>query len=275
MKAESVARRIAAFLLAMTAIAAVGCSGGRDLAARLANAASPSHLPRVTACWEKELQAAGFEGEYRGTFSFVVAGGTSKISEAEVRSLEPLHAESQPSDGGTPADATNPRDLTAFRACLVEALNASELPTEDDASGSGFRSTSDVSVKGYVIAFTDDSKDTRAEAERRAENILLGPRADRCQGLYTYDPPRAEVDLYTEISQADAAAIRYANDPDQTARELQRKYDLLLELRERLRRVLAEPGLPPANQKRMKAALAENEAAAKAAGAAIGCTPPR
>ena len=235
-----------------------GCAGGRDLATRLANAAVPSHLPHVLACWEKELEAASFRGEYRATVDFVVQGGTSKIGSAKVTKLEAT-------------DADPSRDPSAFRACIEEALNQSALPTEPDANGPGFGASSDISVTGYVIAFTDASQKARAEEAKRTGHVLIGPRADRCQGLYTYDPPRDEVDLFTAIDQADAGAAQMKADPDQYARLLQKAFDLRLELRDRLRGQIAAPDLPEANRKRLRAAIDDAEMKARAIGAAIGC----
>lgn len=249
--------RAASFALAL-ALAATGCLGGRDLDTKLANAAVPSHLPLVMACWEKEFEAASFRGEYRATVDFEVEGGTSKISNAKVRKLDA-------------SDASSGRDPAALRACIEDALDRTALPTADDANGPGFSTSGDVTVKGYVIAFVDASSKARAEAEKRSEHVLIGPRADRCQGLYTYDPPRDEVDLYTAIDQAESGAAATKGEPDQYARLLQKAFDLRLELRDRLRIRLAAPDLPDANRKRLRSAIEETETKARAVGAAIGC----
>lgn len=237
---------------------AAGCAGGRDLGARLANAAVPSHLPLVMACWEKEFEASGFRGEYKATVDFVVTGGTSQIRGARVTKLDA-------------SDAEPTRDAAPFRACVETALDATTLPLKDDANGPGFATSSDLSVKSYLIAFVDGSSQARAEAATRAEHVLLGPRADRCQGLYVYDPPRDEVDLYTAIGQAESSAARSKSEPDQLARELQKAFDLRLELRDRLQREVTAPDLPEANRKRLRTAIDETEARARSIGAAIGC----
>ncbi len=244
-------------LLAIAALAC-GCAGGRDLGSKLANAAVPSHLPHVKACWEKELESASFRGEYKATVDFVVEGGTSKLRRAKVTKLEAT-------------DADPSRDPSAFRACVEEALDRSELPTTADANGPGFATSSDLPVTGYVIAFTDASSKARAEEATRTGHVLMGPRADRCQGLYTYDPPRDEVDLYTAIDQAESSAAQMKGEPDQYARLLQKAFDLRLELRERLRSQMAAADLPEANRKRLRAAVDETEAKARGIGAAIGC----
>lgn len=237
-----------------------GCAGGRDVAARLTNAAVPSHLPLVMACWEKEFEAAGFRGEYRATVDFTV-GTDGKLRGARVRKLD-----------GSGADPS--RDPAAFRACIEGALGGTVLPRKDDADGPGFDASSEVSVEGYVLAFVDASSKAREEAASRSEHVLIGPRSDRCQGLYTYDPPRDAVDLYTAIGDADAAARRAKEDPDLLARSLQKAYDLRLELRERLRSDLNAVDLPEANRKKLRASADEAEERARAIGAAIGCAPP-
>lgn len=240
------------------ALLAAGCVGGRDLESKLANAAVPSHLPLVMACWEKEFEATSFRGEYKATVDFVIASGSSKIRHAKVKKLD-----------ATDADPT--RDPAAFRACIEDALDDTALPTADDANGPGFATSNDLTVKGYVIAFVDASSKARAEAANRSEHVLIGPRADRCQGLYTYDPPRDEVDLYTAIDQAESGAAQTKSEPDQHARLLQKAFDLRLELRDRLRLRLGEPDLPDANRKRLLSAIEETETKARGIGAAIGC----
>jgi hypothetical protein len=253
-------RRIAAGVALALAGLGLGCAGGRDLGAKLANAAVPSHLPLVVACWEKELEASGFRGQYTATVQFVVTE-QGKIRGAKVKKLDAT-------------DADPSRDPAAFRACIEEALDATVLPREDDANGPGFAAPSDLPVTGYVIAFVDASQKAREEARERSAHVLLGPRADRCQGLYSYDPPRDEVDLYTAVDQAEAGAAGAKGDPDQYARMLQKAYDLRLELRERLRSRLAAPDLPEANRKRLREAIEETEAKARGIGAAIGCKVP-
>jgi hypothetical protein len=238
-----------------------GCAGGRDLGAKLANAAVPSHMPLVRACWEKEFEASGFRGEYRATVDFVVSQDRSKLRSAKVRKLD-----------ATDADPT--RDTSAFRACIEDALDATALPTADDANGPGFATSSDLSVTGYVIAFVDGSSKAREEAATRSEHVLLGPRSDRCQGLYTHDPPREEVDLYTAIGQAEATAAASKDQPDAYARSLQRAYDLHLELRDRLRSAISASDLPEANRKKLRSEIEETEAKARGIGAAIGCKLP-
>lgn len=251
--------RRAAALFALAAFAG-GCAGGPDLAARLANAAVPSHLPLVKACWEKEFEASGFHGEYTATVDFTVTAG-GKVRGAKVTKLS-----------GVEADGS--RDPAAFRACIEEALDGTVLPRRDDENGPGFATSSDLDVRNYVLAFVDASSKAREEAESRSRNVLIGPRADRCQGLYTYDPPRGAVDLYTAIGETDAVTEQAKGQPDTYARSLQKAYDLRLELRERLRRDLDAPDLPDANRKKLRAAIDEAEERARTIGEAIGCKPP-
>jgi hypothetical protein len=216
----------------------------------------------VVACWEKEFEAADFQGEYVATVSFEVEGGTSRIHGAEVKSIEPVA-------GGSG------RDTSGFKACLTAALDKSRLPVESDADGPGFRAPGDVAVSGLRIAFTDSATRKRTVASKRQANVLLGPRADRCQGLWSHEPPRDASVLYDEIATAEGRAKSYGTDLDLRARELQRTYDAEMELGERLAADMAQPGLPEANKKRINKALAEAGEAARRIGAKIGCTPPR
>jgi hypothetical protein len=259
---------VSARIFAAAALAATlgGCAGDPAVAASLANAARPAHLPRVVACWEKEFEAAQFQGGYIATVDFVVEGGSSRIHDAELRSLEPVDREGRRGDKAAPTG----RDPAAFRECLVAALNQSALPVEADDAGPGFRTASDLRVTRFRIAFTDASHQRRERAAARQANVLIGPRADRCQGLYSHDPPRDASTLYEEIAGADARS-RALPDPDDRARELQKKYDAGIELRDRLAADLAEPGLPEANRARVKKALDETKETVRTTGARIGC----
>lgn len=244
------------------ALTLVGCASERTLAEGVANAARPDSLPLVVACWEKEFEAAELRAEYVVTAEFVVESGTSKIRDAKVVSIEPSRD-------------TPPRDTKAFAACVEEALNRSALPAEVNKGGAGFSYGWDVAVRGYRFAFVDPSESRRRKASERQAHVLLGPRADRCQGLYTHDPPRDASVLYGEVDAIEARAARYkGSDPDLYARELQKAYDARLELESRLALDLADPLIPEANKKRMRKAREDIEKAAKRNGEAIGCTPP-
>lgn len=250
------------FAAAALSAFAFGCVSAQSLAQGIANAARPTSLPLVVSCWEKELEAADLRAEYIVTASFVVEANTSHIRDAAVTRIEPSRD-------------TPPRDTAPFTACLVDALNRSALPVTANADGPGFSHSADVSVASYRIAFTDPTRDRRRNAAARQAHVLLGPRSDRCQGLYTHDPPRGASTLYTEIATAEELAARYKdNDRDLYARELQKSYDARVELRDRLALDLAEPGIPEANKKRLKKALDDAEAAAQKTGSMISCTPP-
>ena len=67
-------KRALASLLLLAAPALAGCAGDPALAASLANAARPSRLPRVVACWEKEFTDAPVQSGYLATVDFVIAG---------------------------------------------------------------------------------------------------------------------------------------------------------------------------------------------------------
>jgi hypothetical protein len=243
------------------AMAACGCSGSATLAPKLAAAARPSSLPKVVACWEKEFEASSFEGGYVALVDFVVEADTSRIRDAKVTSLEPT---------GAP-----PSDPEGFRRCIEAALDASALPTVTTSDGPGFREGHDVHVVGYPFAFVDASQHGRREASAREANVLLGPRADRCQGLFSHDPPRDASTLFEEIAEADARAAYVASrDRDAEARELQHAYDARLELRARLTADLHAPELPEANKKRMREALGDLERALTKTAEAIGCKVP-
>jgi len=224
----------------------------------LGNAAHAPRLPEVFACWEKEFEAAGFQGEYVAVIDLRI-DGSSRIHEGKVRSLEPV---------GAPTG----RDTGPFKACLEQAFSHASLPTAADKDGPGFHVTFGADLTSLRVAFTDSPTRKKAAASAgRTTNMLVGPRADRCQGLYSHGPPRDAGTLYDEIAQAEARAKEYASDRDKRARELQKKYDAELELGERLTADLAQPGLPEANRTRSKKALAEAQDAARKTGARIGC----
>jgi hypothetical protein len=255
---------------AIFACALAGCGGDQALAAGLANASRPSRLPYVVACWEREYASAPPESGYLATVDFVVRAGTSKLAEAEVESLVAVTEEGKPAkSSGREAE---------LGACLKAAINQSSLPADADADGPGFATASDLRVKRFRIAFVDDSAKQRSAASAKQANVLVGPRADRCRGLYSHDPPRDASTLYAEIERADAQAAAlhaqgHAGDPDLEARALQQAYDAKLELAERLTSDLGQPAIPEANRKRLRDALDQARAQAAKTGAKIGCKP--
>jgi hypothetical protein len=256
------------------ALALAGCVAPEQIAQNLSAAATPSHLPLLTACWEKEFERSSFRGGYVAEVDFVVEGGTSRIKSPNVRSLAAT-------DGGGSDDPAE------FRACIEAALGHSVLPTQPDKDGPGFSTGGDLAVKRYRIAFVDASSKGRTIASERQANVLLGPRADRCQGLYAHDPPRDASTVYAAIAEAQQRAAGLASgsreadfrigtrDQDSYARELQKTFDAQLELRERLATDLAARDVPEANRKRLRKALEDAEDAAEATGAKIGCSVPR
>lgn len=237
-----------------------GCAGRKDVAARLVAAATQARMQPVVACWEKEFEATGFGAGLVATVDFEI-DGDSQIRGARVTDLSPVSGEA-------------PGDLGPFRACIEGALDKIRLPTEPNADGPGFHVTFGAAVRGYRIEFLDASAEKRKRAEGRQAHVLIGPRADRCQGLYVYLPPRDASLLYGEISvgvsRAESARDR---EPGTFAREMQKTYDVHLELAQRLELDLAAPDLPEANKKRLRAALDNARKDAKRTGAVIGCAP--
>ncbi len=261
MRDTRVGRALAGGATAALALA-LGCVSEQTIARNLANAATPGHLPLVVACWEKELEAASFRGQYVATLDFEVESGTSRIHGTKVTSIEPSK--------DTPA-----RDLAGFTACVEDALNRSSLPVASDKGGPGFTASTDLVVRGYRMEFVDASQSKRRAASERQGHVLLGPRSDRCQGFYMRDPPRDASTLYGEIAAAEVKAARAEReDRDLYARELQRAYDGKLELRARLTDDLADPLIPDRNKKRLRQALDELEESARKTGERIGCALP-
>jgi hypothetical protein len=243
--------------LAFIAVGSSSCATPRDRAAAIVSAATAGHLRPVVACWEKEYESSGFEGEYIAIVDFEI-GGDEHFRNAQVKSLENK-------DQSSPT-----RDLTAFRECIEKALNEVELPTKTDADGPGYSAIIGVAVHNYRIAFLGDQEGRRQEAGGRQANILIGPRADRCQGMYSYNPPRDSSTLFTEISLVQAKPAP-AQDKDAQAREFQKIYDLQLELAARLEADLANGSLPAANRKRLVEALEKARGEITATGERIGC----
>ena len=158
------------------------------MAVSLANAARPSRLPYIVACWEKEFATSPPDSGYLATVDFVVQAGTSKLQSAKVRELEPV------TEDGSPAKPSGHE--AELRACLVAALNLSSLPATADSDGPGFSTPSNLAVTRFRIAFVDDSAKQRTAASATQAHVLVGPRADRCRGLYSHDPPRDASTLY-------------------------------------------------------------------------------
>jgi hypothetical protein len=270
-EAEGRARNLGARLAALSlGCASLACASPRNVVDRLAAASTPAHMPHVVACWEKlvETSRPGGAGAVV-VLGLTVEGGTSRVKDARV--IRTTAVGSAEGDAG----AIDQVGLDELGRCVQAAMNRTTLPTTADAGGPGFSSDSDVRVRNFRIAFTDASEKSRRVAAQRQSNILVGPRADRCQGLYGHEPPRDASTLYAEIAREQGRAqMHEGGDADQYARGMQKLFDLRLELRARLTLDVSAEGLPPANKKRIDKALREVEASATETGAKIGCKLP-
>lgn len=228
-----------------------GCAGGPRLAAEVRDASGPTRLPKVLGCYEEAFEAAGFAGEYEATVSFVVDGGSGAIHDATVTTLE----------------ARTGKVPETLGPCLVKALETSTLrPAGEPPSAT-------LSVRDLHISFRDGSSAARANGSSPSEPMLVGPRANRCQGLYSHAPPREVAPLFKELDEAQTKVASSKSDPDTMARSLQHAYDVALELRRRIELDGWQPGLKPESRRRLAEELSRVERTAVELGAAIGCTP--
>jgi len=251
------ARWSLAIPVAIATLGALGCATPRDRAASIIAASTSGHLRPVVACWEKEYETSGFAGEYVAIVDFDI-GADEHFRNAHVSSIETVDK--------SPPD----HDLTPFRECIEKALEQVELPTENDAGGPGYSAFIGVAVRNYRIAFVGGQEGQRQQADGRQSHILIGPRADRCQGMYTYKPARDSSTLFTELSvMKDKPAS--TTDKDAVARELQKTYDLQLELAARLEADLENSSLPAVNRKRLVDALDTARREIASIGPRIGC----
>jgi hypothetical protein len=250
-------RRVIVGSLALVTSGLCSCATPRDRAAEIVAAATAGHMRPVVGCWEKEYETSGFRGEYIAIVDFEI-GGNEHFRNAKVTSLEPV-------DKSSPT-----HDMTEFQACVEKALNEVALPKSNDADGPGYSTILGVSVHNYRIAFLGDQEGRRQEAGGRQAHILIGPRADRCQGLYAYNPPRDSSALFTEIALMQAKPAS-PQDKDAYARELQKMYDLQTELVARLETDLSNPAIPAANRKRLIDALDTARREITTTGERIGC----
>lgn len=251
------ARWSLAIPVAIIAASAAGCATPRDRAAAIIAASTSGHMGPVVACWEKEYETSGFDGEYIAIVDFEI-GSDEHFRNSHVTSVETV-------DKSPPT-----HDLTPFRDCVEKALDQVELPTKNDAGGPGYSAFIGVAVHNYRIAFFGDQEGRRQQAGGRQANILIGPRADRCQGMYTYKPARDSSALFTEIAvMKDKPAS--TTDKDAVARELQKMYDLQLELVVRLEADLENSSLPAVNRKRLVDALDTAKREIATIGPRIGC----
>src|SRR5262249_42769928 len=144
---------------------------------------------------------------YVATVDFTVEAKTSRIRGAKVVSLAVGEGDPPTGDQAKPPDP--PGAQAGFRACIQDALDHSALPADADKDGPGFATPDDLPVKSFRVAFLDASSKKRELASEHQAFVLIGPRADRCQGLYSHDPPRDASALYAAISQAAAQEALY------------------------------------------------------------------
>ncbi len=251
--------RTRTLIAALTAACTFSCASQQELADQLSKATSQAHLRKVVACWEHEFEAAGFAGAYVAVVNFTIEGGTGRMHAASLEQLIDTSTKSE-------ADSSATKQL---RQCLVDALNSSNV------GPGGMKPASDVHVRGMRILLRDASREARAKASEREANILIGPRADRCQGMYGHDPPREATKLFAELDEAqNKAASLKSEDADGHARALQRSYDVALELQERLALDATQTDLPAASRKRTIELLTRASETARRIGKLIGCIPP-
>jgi hypothetical protein len=237
---------------ALPLVLLTACSASPALVASVKNASNPSNLPKVVGCYEDAFENAGFSGEYDAVVDFDVEAGTGRIVDAEVTELT----------------SVNGKIPDTLAACVSTALKGSRL-----APG-GRPPSEPLRVTGMRIAFRDSSSSVRATAAPSGQPLLVGPRTDRCLGLYGYAPPRPLGELHREFEEARANATSAAKeDPDAEARALQRAYDVALELRRRIELDGWQPDVPPETRRRLAEQLATVERLAVEMGARIGCVP--
>ncbi len=257
--AQAWALALPRLVMALLVAATASCATHQELAAQLRVGMGQDQIPKVVACWESAFEAAGFTGEYLAVIDFTVTAGSGQVRDTVVHEIYDTST-GKPE----PTDDTG-RELSD---CLVEAFNQSTF------GPSGMRPSGDVHVRGFRIAFTDASKNARAVASELAPTILIGPRADRCKGLYGHDPPREAAKLHHELADAQAEAARAdAGEGDRRARALQRSYDLALELSARLELDTNREDLSEQGRERLFEELKRAGGMAKEVGAKIGCSP--
>jgi hypothetical protein len=242
---------------ALAACALVACASERELAEGLVAASTPARLPKVVACWEREHEAMGLRGSYRVTVDLVVEGGSSRLRRARVTAIEP-------GPEVPPGRATD-----GLARCIEAALDATTLPRARDAEGPGLSSLGDVEVRGLRLAL--EPSRVALDTADRAAHVLVGPRAERCQGLFLHEPPRDAATLLEEIASHEAQAARQGLERDALARALQRVFDLRLELLARIARDRELPSVSAASKKKLDELELDTKKAARRVGARIGC----
>lgn len=244
-----------ALVVAVALLTSSACTSASVVATRFAESLTPTELPRVVACYERAFEDANFTGEFELVADFRVAAESGAVSGVVVRDAISTSGPAVPAD---------------FVSCVKLALEGSSLAASAHAIDGG------VEVVGLRLVFRDASASLRREATVAHGNMLLGPRADRCAGLYRYEPPRDAALLYGELDEAQRRAKKFGErDADGAARSLQRAFDAALELRERLRRDAAIDGLSTDNRARLRDATGRAERSLSEIGSAIGCSVPR
>jgi hypothetical protein len=254
------AHALGALMLPLLVATNVACTSRQELAAQLRVATGQDQIPKVVACWESAFEAAGFTGEYLAVLDFTVSAGTGQVRNAIVQELyDTSTGEPEPAEemGHELSD------------CLVEALNDSSF------GPSGMSPRGDVHVRGFRLAFTDASQKARAAASEHSPTVLIGPRANRCKGLYGHEPPRDAARLHQELADAQAEAARADGaERSRKARALQRSYDLTLELTARLKLDTHRDDLSDAGRERLFEELERARRLTADLGPKIGCQPP-
>lgn len=247
----------ATFGVAVLALAgASGCASQTELAERLRAAAVPGRMPAVVACWERTFERAGFRGRYVASVDFTVTE-EGAFDDVAITSLVDR-------DSGEEVSVAD--DADDLRRCLGDALAETRLPELDFGRP--------LPVRGYRIAFDDASRQAREQASERVTHVLIGPRANRCRGLYGHEPPRELAVVQAQLEEAKTDARRAGRrDRDRLARALQRQYDVALELAERLRLEALEPSLSRQARERYETELSHARQTAEDLGATIGCEP--
>jgi hypothetical protein len=254
--------RLAPLVVAPLALGA--CMTQQDVAAQLTRALAQPNVPNVAACWEAEFEAAGFRGAYRAEVDFTVEpdGSLRQVAVQSVKPQPPATGADEPGDA--PTDGSD-----ALRTCLSRALEGMSI------AASGWAPPAAIRVHGFVFSFADGSAEVRADAKAAGTQLLIGPRANRCAGLYAFHPPREAALLDADVAEARSAAER-ADDVDQDvrARALQRLYDTAIELRRRLEMDAANRELGEESRARTLERRDEAAKLLRDTGATIGCEPP-
>jgi hypothetical protein len=238
--------------LLLLVVAPAACVTREELAAQLNQAATISSLGAVSACWESHFEASGFRGSYLAKVNFV-ARPDGTLGDSEVAALfDTSQGEHQPA-----------HDAGGFKRCIEAALDATRLD--------GFAPPRELTVIGYRIAFRDASEGAREAASEQSSEVLIGPRTDRCKGLYGYEPARELTLVQGELDSARAEADGATSEPAAYARALQKSYDLALEVRERLRIERKRDDLPDGSRKRIEQELDRVKQVARDIGRKIGC----